>query len=64
MAATADPNPIAAVTALDIGQTSFTLCFRLPWVVGTTLFRRWWPWNRTYKPPPLREHVFRHVMTW
>lgn len=64
MAAIADPNPTAEVTVFDIGQTSLTLCLRLPWVVGTTLFRRWWPWNRVYKPPPLREHLFRHVMTW
>ncbi|KAL3469560.1 Alpha/Beta hydrolase protein, partial [Aspergillus californicus] len=57
-----EPNPSPPVTILDIARTSITLCFRLPWVVGTTLLRRWWPWN-TYKSPPFREHVFRHVMT-
>ncbi|KAL4751043.1 hypothetical protein BDW72DRAFT_212943 [Aspergillus terricola var. indicus] len=58
-----EPNPDLPVTVLDLIQTSLTLCFRVPWVIGTTLLRRWWPWNRTYKPPPVREHLFRHVMT-
>ncbi|KAL4998913.1 Alpha/Beta hydrolase protein [Aspergillus recurvatus] len=58
-----EPNPELPVTVLDLIQTSLTLCFRVPWVVGTTLLRRWWPWNQTYKPPPVREHLFRHVMT-
>lgn len=59
-----EPNPDLPVTILDLIQTSLTLCFRVPWVIGTTLLRRWWPWNQTYKPPPVREHLFRHVMTW
>ncbi|KAL2823803.1 Alpha/Beta hydrolase protein [Aspergillus cavernicola] len=58
-----EPNPSPPVTIFDIIRTGFTLCVRLPWVVSTTLFRRWWPWNNSYKPPPFREHVFRHVMT-
>ncbi|KAL2816478.1 Alpha/Beta hydrolase protein [Aspergillus granulosus] len=57
-----EPNPSPSVTVFDIIRTGFTLCFRLPWVVSTTLLRRWWPWN-AYTPPPLREHLFRHVMT-
>ncbi|KAL4912918.1 Alpha/Beta hydrolase protein [Aspergillus aurantiobrunneus] len=62
MGSVPEPNPRALVTVRDLLQTSFTLCFRLPWVVGTTLLRRWWPWDN-YKSPPLREHLFRHVMT-
>ncbi|KAL4758917.1 alpha/beta hydrolase [Aspergillus foveolatus] len=58
-----EPNPDLPVTILDLIQTSLTLCFRVPWVIGTTLLRRWWPWNQTYKPPPVRDHLFRHVMT-
>ncbi|KAL2785515.1 Alpha/Beta hydrolase protein [Aspergillus keveii] len=57
-----EPNPGPPVTIFDVVRTGFTLCFRLPCVVSTTLLRRWWPWN-TYKPPPLREHIFRHFMT-
>ncbi|RDW68948.1 alpha/beta hydrolase [Aspergillus mulundensis] len=57
-----EPNPALPITFIDLIQTGFTLCFRVPWVAGSTLIRRWWPWNR-YKPPPLREHLFRHVMT-
>ncbi|KAL4946539.1 hypothetical protein BDV06DRAFT_218258 [Aspergillus oleicola] len=57
-----EPNPSHSIKIRDIIQTSFTLCFRIPWVVSTTLIRRYWPWN-TYKPPPLSEHLFRHVMT-
>ncbi|KAL4864443.1 hypothetical protein BDV12DRAFT_176221 [Aspergillus spectabilis] len=58
-----EPNPRPPVTVFDFIQTSLTVCFRLPWVVGASLLRRWWPWNNTYKAPPLREHLFRHVMT-
>ncbi|KAL4885772.1 Alpha/Beta hydrolase protein [Aspergillus karnatakaensis] len=58
-----EPNPRPLVTIFDIIQTGLTISIRLPWVVSTTLLRRWWPWNNTYNPPPLREHVFRHVMT-
>ncbi|KAL3458265.1 Alpha/Beta hydrolase protein [Aspergillus heterothallicus] len=57
-----EPNPRPPVTLFDVVRTGFAVCFRLPWVVSTTLLRRWWPWS-TYKPPPLREHLFRHVMT-
>ncbi|KAL4790508.1 Alpha/Beta hydrolase protein [Aspergillus venezuelensis] len=62
MSLTTAPNPPAAITARDLIQTGFTLCFRLPLVVSSTLLRRYWPWN-TYKPPPLGEHLFRHIMT-
>ncbi|KKK16268.1 hypothetical protein ARAM_003171 [Aspergillus rambellii] len=58
-----EPNPTPPVTIYDLVQTSFTLCLRLPWVVGTTLLRRWWPGWTSYNPPPIREHLFRHVMT-
>ncbi|KAL4924989.1 alpha/beta hydrolase [Aspergillus undulatus] len=58
-----DPNPPAPVTIFNLIQTGVTICVRLPWVISTTLARRWWPWKKTYKPPPLREHLFRHVMT-
>ncbi|KAL4804723.1 alpha/beta hydrolase fold protein [Aspergillus unguis] len=62
MTSSSEQNPAVKVTLVDILKTGFTLCCRLPWVVGTTLLRRWWPWS-TYKPPPLKEHLFRHVMT-
>ncbi|KAF9895327.1 hypothetical protein FE257_000231 [Aspergillus nanangensis] len=58
----AEPNPVPTITVGDIFQTGLTLCIRLPWTVIATLCRRWSPWS-TYKPPPLREHLFRHVMT-
>ncbi|KAG2412982.1 hypothetical protein HFD88_010541 [Aspergillus terreus] len=57
-----DPNPPATITTWDVVQTGITLCFRLPWTVVATLVRRWSPWS-SYRPPPLKEHLFRHVMT-
>ncbi|KAL4953210.1 Alpha/Beta hydrolase protein [Aspergillus filifer] len=62
MSLSKEPNPATPITVFDLIETGFTICFRLPWVVGTTLLRRYRPWN-TYRPPPLREHLFRHVMT-
>ncbi|KAL4964022.1 alpha/beta hydrolase [Aspergillus stella-maris] len=62
MSLSKEPNPATPITVFDLIQTGFTVCFRLPWVVGTTLLLRYRPWN-TYRPPPLREHLFRHVMT-
>lgn len=58
-----EPNPVKKLTIAEYLQIAVTVCFRLPWTVLTTLLRRWVTWS-TYHPPPLREHVFRHVMTW
>lgn len=58
-----EPNPVKKLTVAEYLQIAVTVCFRVPWTVLTTLLRRWTPWS-TYHPPPLREHVFRHVMTW
>ncbi|KAL5355589.1 Alpha/Beta hydrolase protein [Aspergillus floccosus] len=57
-----DPNPAPTITAWDLVQTGITVCFRLPWTIFATLARRWSPWS-SYRPPPLKEHLFRHVMT-
>ncbi|KAL2859933.1 alpha/beta hydrolase [Aspergillus lucknowensis] len=62
MSSILEPNPDPPVTFFDLVRTSFTLCVRLPWVVGTTLLRRWSRWDTAYKPPALREHLSRHVM--
>ncbi|GFF42409.1 hypothetical protein IFM58399_06601 [Aspergillus lentulus] len=57
-----EPNPVKKLTIAEYLQIAVTVCFRVPWTVLTTLLRRWAPWS-SYHPPPLREHVFRHVMT-
>ncbi|EAW12864.1 alpha/beta hydrolase [Aspergillus clavatus NRRL 1] len=57
-----EPNPVHKPTLSDYLQIAVTVCFRVPWTVFTTLLRRWSPWS-SYHPPPLREHISRHVMT-
>ncbi|OJJ44403.1 hypothetical protein ASPZODRAFT_135227 [Penicilliopsis zonata CBS 506.65] len=57
-----EPNPVPRLTTSNRFQVLITYLFRIPWVTVTTLARRWSPFS-TYKPPPLREHLFRHVMT-
>jgi len=56
-------NPVPQVSILDRLQTARTFLFRVPWTIVCTLSRRWWPFSN-YKPPPLKEHISRHLMTW
>ncbi|KAL4905492.1 hypothetical protein BDW74DRAFT_177860 [Aspergillus multicolor] len=53
-----EPNPELPITIVDLIQTGFTLCFRLPWVAASTLIRRWWPWNS------LGNHIPLSVIQW
>ncbi|KAI9038267.1 alpha/beta hydrolase [Aspergillus affinis] len=62
MSSVPEPNSISPLTLSNRIQIATTYIFRVPWTVITTLLRRWNPFS-TYKPPPLREHLFRHVMT-
>ncbi|KAJ5663891.1 alpha/beta hydrolase fold protein [Penicillium longicatenatum] len=55
-------NPVPQLSILDRLQIAQTFLFRVPWTIVSTLSRRWWPFNN-YKPPPLKEHLFRHLMT-
>ncbi|PLB54134.1 alpha/beta hydrolase fold protein [Aspergillus steynii IBT 23096] len=57
-----EPNPVPPLSISDRIQIATTYIIRVPWTVITTLLRRWNPLS-TYQPPPLREHLFRHVMT-
>ncbi|KAJ5658215.1 uncharacterized protein N7484_001864 [Penicillium longicatenatum] len=56
-------NPVPQLNILDGLQIAQTFLFRVPWTIVSTLSRRWWPFNN-YQPPPLKEHLFRHLMTW
>ncbi|KAJ5806283.1 alpha/beta hydrolase fold protein [Penicillium pulvis] len=62
MSKTHEVNPIPQLSILDRLQIARTFLFRVPWTIVSTLSRRWWPFSN-YKPPPLRKHLFGHLMT-
>lgn len=63
MAKTHVMNPVPQLSILDRLQIAQTFIFRVPWTIVSTLSRRWWPFGKR-KPPPLREHLLRHIRTW
>ncbi|KAJ5903925.1 alpha/beta hydrolase fold protein [Penicillium tannophilum] len=62
MSKTREVNPIPQLSILDRLQIARTFLFRVPWTIVSTLSRRWWPFSN-YNPPPLRKHLFSHLMT-